>query len=322
MKLSIPIVEKVDLIFENAERPFASGGQGKLFKVTPKRRLSQQIGAGQRLLFKAPLKRVQTLSPHAQLKRLDQLYESLARADGYLLSRVAAPLAAVASRESEFEGFLMKEFNEGCYFEKTFSFGQAQLVLNELKNHLVSLRERKVMSVPDLDELTRFRLVTDLFKTLSFIHEAGLIVGDLSSSNLVVQVKEGRRNENRLIFLDVDSFLPTSQISQEGNPSTLNWRSPEELDGLARASRKTDVYKAALASIRLLHQAMVLHDDTSDLYFSEEANLVLEYYGGAILVNRFADALSNEPSQRPTTQEVSYLLSEALNNKPHGLFDV
>jgi serine/threonine protein kinase len=315
------MVEKSDLIFENGEKPFAIGGQGKLFKVTTKRRLSQQIGAGQRLLFKAPLRRAQTSNLEAQLKRLDQLYESLARADGYLLSRVATPLAAVASSKSEFEGFLMKEFNEGCYFEKTFSFGEAQLVLNELKNHLISLKERNAMSVPDLDEVTRFRLVSDLFKTLSFIHEAGLIVGDLSSSNLVVQVKQGRRNENRLIFLDVDSFIPSTQTSDGANPSTLNWRSPEELEGANLASRKTDVYKAALASIRLLHQANVLHDDTSDLYFSEEANLVLEHFGGNILVRRFTDALSTDPSERPTSQEVSYLLSEALTNQPAELSD-
>ena len=321
MKLSIPIVERSDLIFENGERPFAMGGQGKLFKVKPKRRLSQQIGAGQRLLFKAPLARLQTPNPQAQLKRLDQLYESLARADGYLLSRVATPLASVSSGKSEFEGFLMKEFNEGCYFEKTFSFGEAQLVLNELKNHLISLKERKAMSVPDLDEVTRFRLVADLFKTLSFIHEAGLIVGDLSSSNLVVQVKQGRRNENRLIFLDVDSFIPSTQASEGANPSTLNWRSPEELEGANIASRKTDVYKAALASIRLLHQANVLQDDTSDLYFSEEANLVLEHFGGEILVRRFEAALSSDPAERPTSQEVSFLLSEALTNQVGELSD-
>lgn len=320
MKLQIPLLDKRDLVFENEGRPFASGGQGKLFKVTPKRKLSQKVDLGGRFLFKAPLKRAIVQSPQAQLQRLEQLFVRLARADGYLLSRVAAPLAAVKSDESEFEGFLMKEFSEGCYFEKTYSSGEGQWVLNELKNHLISFKERKLMSVPDLDEFTRLQLVADLFKTLSLIHEAGLIVGDLSSSNLVVQAKSGRRNENRLVFLDVDSFLGAENLSQPV-PSTLHWRSPEEIEAGSSVSKKSDVYKAALASIRLLHQAMVLREDTSDLYSSEEANLILEHYGGKTLLNRFLDSLDDNPSRRPTSQEISFLLSQSLDAGPRVVLD-
>ncbi len=315
MSLSIPVVQKRDFLFQNDTHPFARGGQGLLFKVSATRKLSNQVVTGREYLLKTPRRLSAIQDPSTELKRLDALFLRLAKARGHLLSRVATPLAAVRTDESEYIGFLMKEFSDGCYFKKSYSSGESEPVLNELKNHLIPFKERQRLSVPELDELTRLRLVADLFHTLSLIHETGLIVGDMSSSNLIVQQKPGSRNQNRIILLDVDSFLLENESEAKHSPTTLNWRSPEEEEGTLSASRKSDVYKAALASIRLLHQSMVLHDDTSDLFNSEEASLVLEHLGGQVLSRRFQDALSEEPPQRPAAQEISFLLATALENQ-------
>jgi serine/threonine protein kinase len=293
-------------------RPIAKGGRGAIYQVSPKRMLSPEIALNGKFLLKKPRLQLVSLDVEAFSLHLDEINRRLRSDVDYFGSRMAMPLAIV-ERDEKFLGFLMKEFGEGCYFDKTFSSGEVARTLFEVKVLLNSESERKELSIPSLTTIEKFALITDLLDTLAKLHEQSLVVGDLSGSNLVLQRKASRTNLLRVLFLDVDSFRVDGGRHPAGSESTLHWRSPEELSNShAQPSTATDVYKAALLIRRLLHQVKNTGHSSYDIYKSRIANNILVSAGGKQLAELVALALDPVVTNRPKAMVLAFHFRKAL----------
>jgi serine/threonine protein kinase len=214
----------------------------------------------------------------------------------------------------------MREFNEGCFFTKTYSDGQKVESLLELKVFLNSESERKRLGVPQLSTLDRIQIVADMLGTLAKLHQQGLVVGDLSGSNLLLQRKASRMGAVRVLFLDVDSFWFGGVSHPSGPESTLHWRSPEELEiSSLPPSKATDVYKAALLIRRLMHQDANTGSASYDIYNSRISNQALERIGGATLTKLISAALNSKITARPKAMELAYHFKAAADNLAKGV---
>lgn len=306
----LPRILLQDLESTSQGAPIAQGGRGTIYPARPRRKLSPEIVLNGRYLLKRPRNLPKNVSTEALSRHLDEIHKRL-NSESYFKSRLAMPLAVV-EKDGEFFGYLMPEFSEGCYFTKTFSSGESKPALQELKIFLNSEQERQVLGVPYLDLGMKIAALADIFETLAKLHESGLVVGDFSGSNLVLQNKATRKSNLRVLFLDVDSFSYKGGNHPLGLESTLHWRSPEEVeDGSLRANRPTDVYKASLLVRRLLHQEENTGGSSYDLYRSKISTNVMETISGANLSELIARALDPKPSARPRAMELAFHFRQA-----------
>lgn len=299
-------IQLTDLRSLTNGKPIAQGGRGSIYPVSPRRQLSTEIVLNGKYLLKKP--RYQTPGKNSDdfANHLDEITKRLRTDKSLFDSRMAVPRAIVEHNQA-FSGFLMKEFSDGCYFTKTFSDGESVSALLELKIFLNSESERAKLNVPQLTRTDRFQILADLFNTLALLHESGVVVGDLSGSNLLLQRKASKSGSLRVLFLDVDSFWFGGGRHPGGPESTLHWRSPEEMEiNALPPSKATDVYKAALLVRRLLHQEVNTGSDSYDIYNSRICNQVLIDAGGKSLAQLVSAALNPKILQRPKAMELAF----------------
>ena len=311
-------VQVKDLRSTNGGKSIAVGGWGIIYPVTPKRQLATDIILNGAYLLKAPRVTPQAADSTAFETHLDEITRRIKFESTYFESRMAVP-RAIAERDSRFVGFLMREFSEGCYFTKKYSDGEEVNSLLQLKEFLNKDSERNKVNVPKLKTIDRVEMIADMFTTLAKLHEHGLIVGDISGSNLVLQKKASRTGNLRVLFLDVDSFWHLGAPHPHGPSSTLHWRSPEEIKNPQLGpTKQSDVYKAALMARRLLHQEANTGTSSFDIYSSRVANETLTLLGSPSLTERISKALNVRANIRPKAMELAFefkTLSEQLREQ-------
>lgn len=286
--------------------PVARGGRGVIYSARPKKMLSPEIVLNGRYLLKCPKMSGASVSGEAIASHLDQINRRLKNEYSFFKSRLALPLAVVENK-GQFLGYLMPEFTQGCYFKKTYSDGEVKDSLRELKVFLNKRSERDLFGVPNLEAAQRLAIVVDMLETLAKLHENGLVVGDLSGSNLVVQDKSARKSNQRVIFLDVDSFSYPGGAHPLGSESTIHWRSPEELTNPGAApTRESDVYKAGLVIIRLLHQVQDTGVSSFDIYKSKVASRSLQVPGGQAFHDFVNLSLGVDSQKRPRSMALAF----------------
>jgi len=220
------------------------------------------------------------------------------------------PLALVQTQKTPV-GYLMREFRTGCVFDKSILTSSGETTrkssLKRLELYLLDKEAQADFNLPPLSVASTVDLIRDLFRTVELFHEKRLVVGDISSTNLVVQKKvSAKASNNRLIFLDVDSFKYEGRISASPQARTLQWASPEELgEGLEFPSRQSDVYKCALVALRLTHNLASGGDASGATYSSEKALEFIEHNFNSRLGILVESALSHNPESRPNIQELS-----------------
>jgi serine/threonine protein kinase len=311
---TLPRLQLSDLQSTSEGLPIAQGGRGTIYPTKLRRMLSPELVQTGRYLLKRPRVPASQINPQDISRHLDQIRRRLTFEANYFKSRLALPIGIV-ERGHTFIGYLMPEFTDGCLYTKQFSSGDKKPALQELKVFLNSESERRILGVPSISTSQRVQIVADAFDTLAKLHEKGLVVGDFSGSNLVLQNKPTKKSTLRVVFLDVDSFSYKNGSHPLGHESTLHWRSPEELDSsLVKPNKSTDVYKAALLVRRLFHQEINTGISSYDIYRSKVSNAALIELGGPSLSNLVAKALDPKPEARPKSMELAFHFRELANS--------
>lgn len=307
---TLPRIQLSDLESTSGGVAIAQGGRGTIYPAKLRRMLSPVLMQTGRYLLKKPRFPTSQINPQDISTHLDEIHRRLIPEVNYFKSRLALPIGIV-QRGDAFVGYLMPEFTDGCLYLKKFSSGEEKPSLQELKVFLNSENERRFLGVPRIDTSQRLQIVADVFNTLAMLHENGLVVGDFSGSNLVLQNKPTKKSTLRVVFLDVDSFSHKNGSHPLGHESTLHWRSPEELDNpLMKPTKNTDVYKAALLVRRLFHHEANTGSSSYDIYRSKIANTALIELGGQSLADLVAKALDPKPDSRPKAMELAFHFRE------------
>ncbi|MEA2147387.1 MAG: eukaryotic-like serine/threonine-protein kinase, partial [Solirubrobacteraceae bacterium] len=169
----------------------------------------------------------------------------------------AWPLAIVSGVQDAAAGIVMRDLTPRFAVPFTMPSGQRRDVLLSLE-HL--LGDDGYLLARGLDVATgtviRLRVAERISRALGFLHDRGIVVGDIAPNNLLVSF--GRLGPP-VSFIDCDSMvfggrqaLPTVQ--------TTDWQLPDEL-GEAPGTRAADAYKLGLIVLRLLarcHDARTL----------------------------------------------------------------
>jgi serine/threonine protein kinase len=208
----------------------------------------------------------------------------------------------------------MKEFREGCTFNLNLFEKPQTKSLCQLKCFLNSPNEQRVLGVPILGVSTRLLLVEDFLRTLSILHSTGIIVGDISESNLVVQRKKDAITKNRMIFLDVDSFSHVNRPNPLGAESTPGWWAPEQTGNTAQVSHQTDVFKASLLVKRFLHHVNESPSDSFRLKTSAVLSKFLISNNGRHFKALLDKGTGSLPSERPTSKQLSAEFTKFLDH--------
>lgn len=317
----LPKFDISSFVLLNDRQPIASGGGGQIFEVTPSRKLSPKILLGVSYFIKIPLSEAPIEKPGVFKRHLEEIYKRTERKTAYFESRCALPIAIV-ERGGKYLGFLMVKFDKGCFFTKTYGNGETGVVLQELQNFLNRPEERNFFSVPRLNLLARLEILADYLETTNQVHEHGLVIGDISGKNIVLQNKPSRNYSYRALVLDIDSFRSVGYKHPLGSQFTQDWMSPEELaDHEFMSNKATDVYKAALLATRLLHQAGTDTGSSFDIYASDVAADLLSEIGASETRDLIKAALDPDPTLRPPAAQLSRSFKQLVKAKSGGLED-
>ena len=141
---------------------------------------------------------------------------------------------------------------DGSEVELKFSFLQAP----------VQAAQRSWL--PVVNGESRLRLVTKFLEHVNFLHEKGIVIGDISDTNAVWS-----KNCEDVFLIDCDSMRVEGKPSGLIQGDALNWTIPEE-DAMphlvGQRSFDSDNYKVALFVLRTLTQQMVtIHSGNEQL---------------------------------------------------------
>ncbi|MEZ2188629.1 hypothetical protein [Corynebacterium sp. CCM 9204] len=195
----------------------------------------------------------------------------------------------------------------------------------------------KALNVPQLTEREKVGLIVRLVRTVMFLHEKQLVIGDLSANNIVVtnpsNVGGGRPRAFWPRFIDIDSFRFVGSVPALEQGHTPGWKTPERKRaedrlkdlqerkaGAAEISKakadlkvitqKSDIFKLGLLIQRLFHSPESIDDDVHSIYSSESADKALFSIFGKSKVSLFTEMLANDPKARPTASDAFKRLSE------------
>lgn len=312
--LELPRFEERDLLYESTEA-FSSGGQGLLYSVTARTQLSDEVLAKKQYLLKKLRKHQSSSELTRYFNNLDSIHRELIKPKSYFHSRLALPLGIVES-DGRPVGYLMRKFESGCYATLSKSRGDIP-TLQQFSIFLNSKDEQDQFRTPQLGRMEVCFAIADFLSTLAMLHDRNIILGDISSANLVLQNVEKQPNVYRTIFLDVDAFCVSGRQPREYVEDSFQYEVPERRLGGQIPNFQTDVYKAALIVIRLMSQ---LDDSGSHSYSLRDLDRcedLLKEFGGNTMVELFRRACSADPSLRPTASLLANVWKAELKYLGH-----
>jgi hypothetical protein len=270
-------IERVDAESLGASTILGSGGQGTVRAVA-----DRLIDDSWPAVYKEFAPAVHPALDEAALLAMVRFRRALPADAVQRLDDVAAWPAVVVERDGVPCGFLMRRVPDafviglGMPSGPTRHLAQMQLLLNDA----AYLKARGLI----VDDRFRLELLHDAARAMEFFHAHGLVVGDLSPTNLLFS----RERRPRCFFLDCDA-MRLRGASALRQAETIDWQAPTGAEQLA--TRATDSYKFALLCIRLFAGDQGSRDPAA-----------LDRAGAAVeeLATR---ALSVDPRRRPAMAE-------------------
>ncbi|GGK40794.1 hypothetical protein GCM10010124_37060 [Pilimelia terevasa] len=223
-----------------------SGGQGRVYAISPPPSVVAKIGARSPLVYKAYFDRVR---PDIAGGVLDQL---AAAATPEILACAAWPLAIVDDGAGV-AGFVMPRAPDGYRIPirlpsgDQMKLGQVQHLLND-----DTMLTRRNIAVHDR---WRLEFLRDTARTMALLHRHAIVVGDLSPMNLLASFDA----EPRCYFIDCDAMriYGADALAQV---ETTGWGVPS---GEELATSASDAYKFALLAVRLFAGDQETRDPTA-----------------------------------------------------------
>jgi hypothetical protein len=158
--------------------------------------------------------------------------------------------AALVSHGGTVTGFLMRRIPD--QFRRPWGEGGADVpaALQYLLNPPAYLRRKNIV----LEDRTRLFLLACIADTMARLHSLGIVVGDVSPNNMLVDLSASPR----CFFIDCDAMrLHGSDVLQQ--VETPEWQVPRPaLEPIA--TRASDAYKFGLLAVRLFAQDQMGRD--------------------------------------------------------------
>jgi serine/threonine protein kinase len=240
--------------------------------------------------------------------------------------RCAWPLAVVTEGNGA-TGLLMRRLPEQYFRQIRFSTGAEKVAEMKLQLFLQHDAEVRARGLPPLDDTGRLHLYGRVLGHLATLHGLGVVVGDISDSNVMVAVNARDQTAHLPMFIDTDSARLRSSVAPLTQPNTPAWDAPEhlalaarltelkrsrapqrEIERLAARQRvqtaESDVFKAGLLGLRLMATAQ----DQRVLRASPQARDRWRGLIGASRCRALEAALAVDPQDRPTMAELSSAL--------------
>ena len=221
------------------------GGQGSVWEVLNARWDSAPSGAGvEGLVLKRYRLAAMGSVDAAVLESMLRFWEQLGERDRVrLLGWVAWPLETAGS-ERVLEGFVMPRVPEAFFFERRMASGASRremAAVEFLLNDAGYLRRAGIA----VDGSQRCAILADLAEGLAFLHERGVVVGDVSPRNVLWSTEP----ECRAFLIDADSMAVGGRSAAAHRVETPDWAAP---DGVDAGGAADDVFKLGLMVLRVL----------------------------------------------------------------------
>lgn len=205
-----------------------SGGQGEVYAIADGALLFKE--------YKDPSK-----ADGGALAGLVALRHGLGATDRRLLdARAAWPLCRVVDG-GRTVGFLMRRAPSGM----TWRTAAGATKLLELQ-YLIRPPKAAWQEIPQPPPEERRTLALACVEAISWFHDAGLVIGDISQANVLWSTRPGPS----VHFLDCDGFRRAGSGAVQAQAGTPDWNDP--LAPSTDATVDTDAYKTALVAGRIL----------------------------------------------------------------------
>lgn len=225
----------------------------------------------------------------ATLREMVQFVPGLDRTNGEWLCDATAWPAALVMRGGRPAGFLMRQVPDRFYQPWGDNGVSVPAAMQYLLNPQSYLNRKQIT----LDNATRLRLLGSIADSMTRLHSLGIVVGDLSPNNLLVDLASAD-----CFFIDCDAMRLHGQdvLRQVETPE---WQVPRPGQEPI-ATRASDAYKFGLLAVRLFAQDQMGRDLTSLGKISPQLSA---------LATR---GLSTDSTVRPTPAEWIPVLKSAL----------
>jgi hypothetical protein len=179
----------------------------------------------------------------AALRELVRWRRELGDQDQHQLDRVAMWPLAVVEADDVLVGFVMHRVPDAFVQTVRLPSGRRREVLREAQYVFASDRAHR-LQVPIIKLPQRLGMILSLVEAIHFLHRRRVVVGDLSSRNVLWD-----SDPARVLLVDCDSMFLGGVGSALPAAFTVDWDDPAEPAGAAASS---DVYKLGLFVLRVL----------------------------------------------------------------------
>ncbi|MCV7409231.1 protein kinase family protein [Mycobacterium florentinum] len=222
--------------------------------------------------------------------------DSLTYAQAERLVSIAAWPCALVEDSGKTTGFVMPAISDQFFIPMTTAKGTSTTTaeFQHLLNHSTVLEARGI----NISVAQRYTLLREVASTLTFLHEHGVCVGDISPKNLLFSLEP----REAIYFIDCDAMRinGTSALRQVETPG---WGVPS---GEELATIYSDTYKLGLLALRLL---------AGDQNTQNPQHLPTST--PSLLRQIITDTLKPQAEARPLPQAWTYVLGHAVEEAQH-----
>lgn len=217
----------------------------------------------------------------AALARLVGWRRELAPAERGRLDRVTTWPRAVVVDDAGLVGFLMARVPDDFVATVRLPSRRRRTVLREAQYLVAAPEHTRRLGIDDATDRDRLEVIWTLAEALAFLHRRRIVLGDLSTRNVL-----WCRDPGRALVVDCDAATLGGVGSPMPQASTVDWDDPAQ-PGLPAAS--SDVYKLGLFVLRSLSRSFQTRDAAA-------AGTLLDAPGRWLL----GLSLHPDPAARPT----------------------
>jgi hypothetical protein len=271
------------------------GGQGKVY-LLPNFRLPDALGPFVYKEYKA-----HGLPAHG-LRTLVGKRARLGPASRARLDELAVWPLRVVEDDGAARGVVMQRI-PGTFFQERVlpGTGARSRAPREVQNLLIEPARAALVGVPSPTMAQRLMICRDFAAAVNFVHQLGLVVGDLNARNALFRVAQ-RPN---VLLVDCDAMRVRGHAPVVSQLNAPDWDPPEGGNVL---TQQTDLYKFGLFVLRCLSPRAMSSVNRDPNW----ARTVLDPQGMGLL----RAGLDGPPSQRPSCHEWLRYLCTRLGEPP------
>ena len=286
------MTETIQLGSMGALHKIGQGGQGVVYKAPNVKTVFSRT-----MVFKEYKKATLASLDVDALKAIPEFLESLPYRDGAKLIDIAAWPCRIVEDRDRVIGFVMPSIPDDFFTDFSTAKGQSRVVAEF--QHLLNTPQVLAMRFGGniITDRQKYELLRKVASSLSFLHERGVCVGDMSPKNMLFSLQ----GPPSVYFIDCDA-MRVKGVSLSQQLETPGWEVPR---GEERATVFSDRYKLGLLAMRMILGEQDARDP------SRLPNSVPDELRKVIV-----DTLKRSADKRPTLSEWDLALDRARLSAP------